>query len=104
MKTLSAIFSIAAITLCCSTAALAAQNTPAPAAAAAQEGCEELIITARRPTVLPVLSIADRNALSASIKLETSKEIRQSIEQFIKVNQVKTAMHSAKAEALQASL
>jgi len=48
MKTLNAIFSIAAIALCCSTAAYAEQNASAKFTAVAPSGYEELVITARR--------------------------------------------------------
>jgi len=104
MNTLNAIVSIAVISLCCSTAAWATQNASATVAVIAPQGCEELIITARRPTALPVLSTADRSALAASIKLEASKQVRQSIEQIMKENSARTAVHFPKPEALQASL
>ncbi len=98
MKTVKALFTIAALALCFSTAARAEQN--AHAAVLAPAGCEEVIITAQRVTATaPKMGAVDRSALSASIKSES----RKAIEQFI-AHPAKTASQNSRSEVLQASL
>ena len=109
MKTLNSFFSIAAIALCCSTAAFAEQNASAKLSAMSSGSCEELVITAQRDMVQPtaVFSIADRSALSASLKAETRQEIRQSVQQSLTetlVHAAQTVLQNSRHEALQASL
>jgi len=109
MKTLNAIFSIAAIALCCSTAAYAEQNASAKFTAVAPSGYEELVITARRGMAQKTMVFfgLDRSALSASIKTENRQAIQLAVQQSLTktlAHPAQTVLQGGRHVTLQASL